>query len=89
MLKKLVDKFNKPQELSFNDIVEKAVEQRNSAMKIFINSKNQLTEANDTIVETQKQVAEALSDLKETQKLLEENKDFNIKLINNIDKIME
>ena len=86
---KIVDLFKKEKKLTFSEIIARAKEQRDAAMEIFVSSRNQLLDANVTINETSLEVAEAMYDLEATKKLLEENKEFNDKLIANIGKIIE
>jgi len=75
--------------LTNSEVVAYAVKERAEAMDIFIQSKNRMVLANETIGITQESVKEAMVDLQETERLLEENKAFNDKFIKNIDAIIE
>lgn len=74
---------------SFTGIIAYAKKESEKATKVFIESKNRLIKANEHIDKTQVEVSEALADLVATQEMLSSNKDANMKLINNLDGIMD
>jgi len=86
---KILSLSKKDTKPTFNEVIIKAQQKRNAAMEVFISSRNQLLDANTAIEKTSLEVAEVIYDLHETKKLLEENKEFNDKLIENIGKIIE